>query len=297
MKIDYVVPYVDSTKTTWQELFFKYKSNFKEGNKEFNKRFSVNPLFKFSLRGIEKFMPWINQLVLIVQSYDQVPEFIDVSKVRVVLHEEFIPKQFLPTFNANTIEMFMHRIEGLSELFIYGNDDTYVFNHCSQTDFFIDAFPRNNIRFVKTENDSYSRMLMNLNDQIWRKVYGVGFPRTDGYFTNFHVQQSYSKRINSRIFELFKDEIYRNLGPFRNEKQFTQVLFSLYLARITNGKYLNNKIKSRYFNLSQNVNIVARSLPNLTESLICLNNGDAESNEVIFPIFNTIFNVKSKYEK
>lgn len=104
------------------------------------------------------------------------------------MHEEFIPKQFLPTFNANTIEMFMHRIEGLSELFIYGNDDTYVFNHCSQTDFFIDAFPRNNIRFVKTENDSYSRMLMNLNDQIWRKIYGIRFSRTDGYFTNFHVQ-------------------------------------------------------------------------------------------------------------
>ena len=146
-----------------------------------------------------------------VQSEDQIPDFIDRSKVRVVLHEEFIPKKFLPTFNANTIEMYMHNIPGIAELFIYGNDDTYVMDKCSYDDFFMDARPRNNIRFVDTENDDYSKMILNLNNSIWRKIYGCDFPRHDGYYTTFHVQQPYSRRINARIFEEFSDEIEKNL--------------------------------------------------------------------------------------
>ena len=292
MKVDYVVPYVDSSKPAWKELYLKYSHDFLEGNKEFIKRFDVNPLFKFSLRGISQFIPWINQLILIVQSYDQVPDFIDTNKVRIVLHEEFIPSKFLPTFNANTIEMFLHNIDGLSELFIYGNDDTYVFNNCEYGDFFDGVFPRNNIRFVKTENDSYSRMLINLNNKVWNKVYGKDFPHDDGYFTTFHVQQPYSKKINLRIFNLFKDEIDRYLGPFRNEKQFTQVLFALYFSKITNEKYLNNQIKSRYFNLSLNTKKVIDNLQTLKEQLVCLNNGDKESNLAVEPLFETIFKNK-----
>lgn len=112
----------------------------------------------------------------------------------------------------------MHRIEGLSELFIYGNDDTYVINKCEPNDFFQGAFPRNNIRFVKSENDSYSRMLINLNNSVWKKVHGASFSRNDGYYTTFHIQQPYSRRLNAKIFDMFSDEIHRYLQPFRNEK-------------------------------------------------------------------------------
>ena len=193
--------------------------------------------------------------------------------------------------------MFLHNIPGLSELFIYGNDDTYVFNNCEYNDFFTGAFPRNNIRFVKSENDSYSRMLINLNNKVWNKIYGKNFPRNDGYFTTFHVQQPYSKRINSRIFNLFKDEIGRYLGPFRNERQFTQVLFALYFSKITNQKYLNNQIKSRYFNLSLNTKTIVDNFFAIKEKLVCLNNGNEESNSAVKPLFETIFKDKSNYEK
>lgn len=296
MKIDYVVPYVDSSKQQWINLYNKYKNDFLGDKKEFQKRFDTNPLFKYSFRGIEKFMPWINNVFLIVQDYDQIPDFINREKVKIILHEQFIPKQFLPTFNANTIEMFLHNIKELSNLFIYGNDDTYIFNDCKISDFFIDACPRNNIRFVKSENDTYSRMMINLNNSVWKKIYNRNFYSNSGYFTTFHVQQPYSKLINKKIFDEFADDILKNLSHFRNEKQFTQVLFSLYFYEITHGKFSNPSLSSKYFNLSLYADKVKKEIHNIKEQLICLNNGDVNSNSSLMPELEKIFDDKSIYE-
>ena len=45
--------------------------------------------------------------------------------------KQFIPNNFLPTFNSCTIEMFIGNIKGLSEYFIYGNDDMFFVNYCN----------------------------------------------------------------------------------------------------------------------------------------------------------------------
>ena len=41
-------------------------------------------------------------------------------------HRDFIPEEFLPTFQANTIEDNLHRIKGLSEQFVVFNDDMFI---------------------------------------------------------------------------------------------------------------------------------------------------------------------------
>src|SRR5690606_24066147 len=55
--------------------------------------------------------------------------------------KDFIPEPYLPTFNACTIELNMHRIEGLSDRFVYFNDDCFVINHLAEEDFFRDGLP------------------------------------------------------------------------------------------------------------------------------------------------------------
>jgi len=52
-------------------------------------------------------MPFVNNIVLMCSSESQVPAFVKKYDVEVVLHKDFIPEHHLPTFNANTIEMFM----------------------------------------------------------------------------------------------------------------------------------------------------------------------------------------------
>ena len=62
-------------------------------------------------------------------------------KLHIVKHEDYIPKVFLPAFNSHVIEMYLHRINGLSERFVYFNDDMYLINRVKQEYFFRRGLP------------------------------------------------------------------------------------------------------------------------------------------------------------
>ena len=61
-------------------------------------------------------------------------------KVSVVM-PVYNTEKYLPTFNANTIELNLHRIEGLAEQFVYFNDDMFITDHVKPEDFFRDGHP------------------------------------------------------------------------------------------------------------------------------------------------------------
>ena len=54
------------------------------------------------LRGISTYMPYIKNVFLLVSNIEQVPDYVDQSKVKIVLHKDFIPEEFIPTFNSCT---------------------------------------------------------------------------------------------------------------------------------------------------------------------------------------------------
>src|SRR5699024_5379711 len=54
---------------------------------------------------------------------------------------KIIESEYLPTFNSRVIELNIHKIEGLSENFIYLNDDTFIIDDVKQEDFFKNGFP------------------------------------------------------------------------------------------------------------------------------------------------------------
>lgn len=56
-------------------------------------------------------------------------------------HEDFLPPEVLPTFSSHAIEMNLHRIPGLTEHFVYFNDDTFLIRPVSETAFFRDGLP------------------------------------------------------------------------------------------------------------------------------------------------------------
>lgn len=94
-------------------------------------------------------MPWIRNLYLIVSNKEQVPAWVNQENVKIVLHEDIIPARFLPTFNSTAIEMFIWKIPGLAEHFIYGNDDIYPMWPSEPDDWFTpEGNPRCNMRVV-----------------------------------------------------------------------------------------------------------------------------------------------------
>ena len=77
----------------------------------------------YSVRSARRFAPWIRNIHIVVAPGQRPPVDLDDPRIRLVEHPAIIPAQFLPTFASPSIEPFVHRIPGLSEIFIYANDD------------------------------------------------------------------------------------------------------------------------------------------------------------------------------
>lgn len=89
-------------------------------------RYADNDELRYSLRSVEKYAPWIRKIFIVTDN--QIPDWLDTShpKIRIVDHTEILPTECLPCFNSVVIEHHLHRIPGLSEHFLYANDDMYI---------------------------------------------------------------------------------------------------------------------------------------------------------------------------
>lgn len=123
--IDFVVTWLDSTDRVWQEEFKKYKGITSKGDQSMA-RYRDWDLFKYWFRAVENYAPWVNKVFLITNG--TFPQWINSDNPKLVLvkHSDYIPQKFLPTFNSCTIELHMNKIKGLSEHFVYFNDDMYI---------------------------------------------------------------------------------------------------------------------------------------------------------------------------
>ena len=136
--IDFVVTWLDSSDPEWQKEYSKYRGG---THREDNARFRNWDLFKYWFRSIETYAPWVNKVFLVTNG--TFPKWINPNHPKLVLvkHSDFIPAKYLPTFNSHTIELHLHRIKGLSEHFVYHNDDTYLNAPINPDYYFINGLP------------------------------------------------------------------------------------------------------------------------------------------------------------
>ena len=146
-KIDFVITWVDGTDPKWlaEKLRTLQEADFPEAQKTDSSDLRFRNDFdflRFWFRGVEKFAPWVNQIFFV--TYGHTPNWLNLAhpKLKIIRHEDFIPHEFLPTFNSHTIENHLHLIPGLSEYFVYFNDDFYLLKATKPTDFFIKASPK-----------------------------------------------------------------------------------------------------------------------------------------------------------
>lgn len=138
-KIDIVITWVDGNDPNWQAEKAKYQEK-KSGDVRAS-RYREWGFLRYWFRSIEKNAPWVRYIYFV--TWGHLPEWLDTSnpKLKIVKHTDFIPEQYLPTFSCRPIEFNLHRIEGLSEEFVYFNDDMYLLQPTTENDFFVNGLP------------------------------------------------------------------------------------------------------------------------------------------------------------
>ena len=144
-QIDIVIPFYNDSDRVWGDLLYKCMAEEGSSDRQVvgEERYRDWENFRYWFRAVEENCKWVNKVFLLVASESQIPEWLDRDnpKLRVVLHNEYIPEELLPTFNAETISIFISRIEDLSDNYVYCNDDYFFINPTRAGMFFVDDYP------------------------------------------------------------------------------------------------------------------------------------------------------------
>lgn len=266
-KIDIVIPWVDDSDIVWQKDMYRFVQ--KKMHQQ-NKLYRDWGTLLYVLRGIEKFMPWINKVYLL--TYGHIPDWIDINckKLKIVRHEDFYrDKSCLPIFNSASIEMNISNIKNLSEKFIYFNDDTIVLKQTEISRFFIEdrpvdflvqGIPRKGYLYRKFRsndvhidivlnvlnciNSKFSKqeLIKNRSNVFYNSKYGL-FNTIKNKVSNlfskyiwlelYHFPQPFCKRTLIEADCLFKEEMkITSKSRFRERNNLNQYLYRfIHLAK------------------------------------------------------------------
>lgn len=158
-KIDLVYTWVDDQFEGYQSLLNKYSKNKHDTNP--NRTRDNLQILKYSLRSVADFLPWINN-IYIVSCRPQIPEWLntDHPQIKIVHHDEIMSTDLLPTFNSFSIVSHLHHIRGLSERFLYYEDDYLV-----ARPFTLSSFISENNKPLFYPQRGYSSSPKNMNKQ------------------------------------------------------------------------------------------------------------------------------------
>ena len=331
MDIDFVITWVDMNDPKWQADFTKYSGEaVHEKNGVSKARFRDNGFLKYWFRGVEKFAPWVRKIHFV--SCGQKPEWLDENnpKLNFVNHEDFIPKQFLPSFNSVVIERYIHKIPGLSEHFVYFNDDFYIINTVGQDRFFRNGLPcdiaafryspswsqwykriKNNLKIINKHFDK-KEVISQFHDKWFNKTYGKQKARWNyilkpyGKFITLrtpHNAQPYLKNTFEEVWAVAEKELTEtSANRFRTITDFTPELFRTW--QICKGDFepYNTYCDTKMFPLMIKSKQAIAAVKNQSYKLVCLNDNvhirDYEQvMENIRNAFESILPDKSSFEK
>lgn len=292
--MDVVITYVNGNDPVWKKDYEKYTNV-----PVMTKRFRDWGTLKYLLRGIETKMPFIRNVYLVVSHPSQVPEWADTSNLKIVLHSDIIPEEYLPVFNCNPIEMHLHRIEGLDEEYLYFNDDMFPVGDCKPEDFFRDGKGVIGIYTHFFRSGMYKKLCHN-SDMTARKA--LGLPETFYFIRPQHICSPMLKSACEEVYDKVREDVMKTTSSrIRTETDMCQYLFVDYMYH--KGLIINEKISNKHFSVAMASPDALRSfLLNPHRNLVCINDVHLsekryeELHDAIIDAFEAKFPEKSRFE-
>jgi hypothetical protein len=225
---DIVYTWVDGADENWRKIKNTYlelegKHELIQNDASTDDRFRDRQELRYSLRSIFKYAPFVSHIYIVTM--DQKPDWIkDDPKITFINHKTLFKNQaYLPTFNSQAIESHLHLIPNLSEHFLYFNDDVFLGNNVSFSDFFSeDGMPK--VFLEKGESPkgpifkdetTYRRAWRNTNfllDLIWGEL-----PRYRMKHTPFPMRKSFieiAEKDFPFVFETNASHRFRSTSDF-----------------------------------------------------------------------------------
>lgn len=210
-EIDFVLPWVDPSDKDWQDS----KNTHSKTSLDHQYR-DMNTL-KYVLRSIEENCPWYNKIHIITCGHT--PEWLNTehARINIIKHEDlYFQSSDLPTFSSSSIEMNLPNMKGVSEKFIYLNDDCIILNQLDQSRFFkkgkpVDFFSHGwikrgrffgTIRKIDTWVSSLNNIINLINKDICIK-------EKKGCSKSYLYHRSYT--IKTKISNLLFERIHKKL--------------------------------------------------------------------------------------
>lgn len=327
-KIDFVVTWVDGSDPEWLAERAKYLPDHDPSAGAVN-RYRDWGLMKYWFRGVEKFAPWVNKVYFV--TWGHYPEWLNLEhpKLKIINHKDYIPAEYLPTFNSNVIELNLHRIPELSEYFVLFNDDTLLVDTVKETDFFKEGAACETIylgqTFATSTDEVFPYMIFNniaiinkyfekhtVIKKYWSKFYSLKFgPEVVrsilltpfSHFSGFldtHLPASHFKSTFNEVWDCEHDLLEKCSGNrFRTKCDVTNWLMKNW--RTCQGRFAPRSRKwGKSFSIGDDPEMVG-AIRNQKYKAVCLNDDNPELNyeenkTKLIEAFDTILPQKSSFE-
>ena len=301
MKIDFVVPWVDGCDPVWRKEKYKYMGI--DEPDAGDERYRDMGILKYWFRAVEAYAPWVNQVHFV--TWGHLPEWLDPEcpKLRIVRHQDYIPQKYLPTFSSRPIELNLHRIPGLSEHFVYFNDDLFLnapvepefffqkgkpcdFLRCAPPEFTdtTDVYAHTRVNSMVKVNyfHSYIKLFLRHPTKIVNLKYGAAASLDNlvklGNMHHYvglvdpHLPNAYCKKTFQDVWNAMPQLLERVSGNrFRTPFDVNQCVFRYW--QLASGQFcpVSRASRGNFLNISYPFDTIAATLNDPDIKMVCIN--------------------------
>jgi hypothetical protein len=247
--MDIVIAWVDGNDAELQRKRHRYLTGRDAPDATKATRFASNNEIYYGIASILKHVAFCRRIFIVTdgQRPEFLPEFVQQGlcpegKIRVVDHREIFRgyERHLPTFNTRSIETMLWNIEGLSDYFIYLNDD-FFFNSEARIEDFLESGKI--VIYGRWQGSFFLKAKLG-----WRKAWGrlCSRPVEPGHmiaqmrgadvlgFTRFFEVDHYPRIVDRNILRAYllahPDALQRQIQyKFRSVEQFNPISLMIHL--------------------------------------------------------------------
>lgn len=270
-----IYTWVDGSDTSYRKLRDSYTHKKGVSARERN-----HGELRYSIKSVRKYMPWYKGQIYIVTP-GMKPQWINEEpEIKIINQNDIIPKHLQPTFNTNIIELYLHKIPGITEYFVHMNDDYLINKPLQPTDFFSQG---------KKFNIFLGNPVINkdLSGGIWRRSVKYTDKKLDQKFGQKsrkflqHAPYIYHQDMYKLVHLLFKQEISQMTHKFRNQND----LLPPYILLYSNAEISLFPSEFKYnwglhFQLNKSISELEKHPLYSKAHFICLNDDDGNRNTV-----------------